>query len=107
MTWAFVPAIPKLLMDTRSLRSAGHSRAWVGTVSLAAFQGTVEAVSVTVVYARVFSVVLLVWENVLRGLGVSKLMFGGIFLASSDRTILMMLEIPDAPSPWPRFGLTY
>lgn len=34
-------------------------------------------------------------------------MFGGMTLCSKAKTILMTLEIPDAPSEWPRFGLTW
>jgi hypothetical protein len=34
-------------------------------------------------------------------------MLGGIVLFSSAKTIFMMLERPDAPSPWPIFGFTY
>lgn len=45
-------------------------------------------------------------SSLLFGLGVLKLMLGGIVLCSSASTIFMMLDSPDAPSPWPMFGLT-
>lgn len=36
----------------------------------------------------------------------SKCTFGGIVERSSDRIALMRLVIPDAPSEWPKLGLT-
>lgn len=45
--------------------------------------------------------------NILFGLGVSKLMFGGMIFFSSARVVLMRPTSPDAPSAWPRFGFTY
>jgi hypothetical protein len=34
-------------------------------------------------------------------------MLGGMVLCSSDKTDLMMLVMPEAPSEWPTFGFTY
>lgn len=45
--------------------------------------------------------------NLLLGFGVTKLTLGGIVLFSSARTHLMTLVRAAAPSPWPKFGLTY
>lgn len=45
-------------------------------------------------------------STLLFGLGFLKLMFGGMVLFSSAKTIFMILESPDAPSPWPMFGFT-
>lgn len=44
--------------------------------------------------------------HALFGFGLLKRMLGGIVLFSSASVILMMLDRPDAPSLWPRFGLT-
>lgn len=45
-------------------------------------------------------------NTLLFGFGVLKLIFGGMVLFSSANTIFMILESPDAPSPWPMFGFT-
>ena len=45
-------------------------------------------------------------RSLLFGFGVVKLIFGGIVMCSSDSTALMMLVIPEAPSPCPKFGFT-
>lgn len=45
--------------------------------------------------------------DLLLGLGVENLMFGGIVLFSKANTALIKLVKPEAPSEWPTFGLTY
>jgi hypothetical protein len=44
--------------------------------------------------------------NVLLGLGLLNLIFGGMILCSRARTDLMTEVRPDEPSPCPRFGFT-
>ena len=46
-------------------------------------------------------------DNSLFGLGVLKLMFGGMMPFSRARTALIRLVRPLAPSEWPTFGLTF
>ena len=46
-------------------------------------------------------------ESLLLGLGSEKLIFGGIVLCSSAKTVLIRLVVPEAPSEWPTFGFTY
>ena len=43
----------------------------------------------------------------LLGFGLENLMFGGIKLCSKANMALIKLVIPEAPSAWPTFGLTY
>jgi hypothetical protein len=46
------------------------------------------------------------FTHLLLGLGVLNLMFGGIVLCSKAKTDLIKLVRPEAPSEWPKFGLT-
>jgi len=46
------------------------------------------------------------FTHVLLGFGVLNLMFGGIILCSKAKTDLIKLVRPEAPSEWPKFGLT-
>lgn len=45
-------------------------------------------------------------QYLLLGFGLSNLMLGRIIRSSSSITAFMILVMADAPSEWPRFGLT-
>ncbi len=92
--------MPNEFTPTSSDRSSGHGRGSVGTVSLHFSNGTLQP-PVSHDRARVYQ------DGLLLGFGVVKLMFGGIIFFSRANVILMILDSPEAPSPWPIFGLTY
>lgn len=73
ITWALEPPIPKELTLILCGRWLGQGVGSTGTCSFAS-------------------------ENGIFGFGVWKWMFGGIVLCSRDKTALMMLVMPDAPS---------
>src|SRR4051812_38551488 len=81
MAWALLPPIPNELTLMRSRRASGHGIGSVGTDKPHDSQG-------------------------ISGFGVLNLMLGGMVRLSNAMTALMRDERPEAPSEWPRLGLT-
>lgn len=99
LTCALAPPIPNEFTPTRSARSAGHGVALTGTFNFPCSQGTLNKSQLSKLQSGATI-------DLLEGFGFLKLMLGGIVLCSSAKTILMTLDIPEAPSEWPRLGLT-
>lgn len=91
-------------MLIRSALSEGKGIGWIGTDSFFSLNGT-RTDSQTQVHLAHRKVVA-PGNDLLLGLGVLNLMFGGMVLCSSASTHLIKLVIPEDPSPWPTFGLT-
>ena len=108
--------MPKELMLMRRSRPAGQAVGWTGTLRWFVSNGTGSASADVLSFVQqqplsdlhsCAAEEKLPLLYLLRGFGFLNLMLGGIVWCSKARTALKRLEMPEAPSEWPTFGLSY